>query len=205
MSSDARWQVRAGGLAGIIGPLAAVALVFYSVSISSWFSWPNNSLSDLGVSGASLFFNSGLVIEGGLNLLFAVGIWSGFSWSSLKHVVGSFVGASGVSLGFVGIFTEHSGSLHGDFALAYFILFPVSLLIVSTVAWKRARVFALLTAVAGTGALLAIFVTPHNAGALAIPEILEALILAVWSVLTGSFMLLSGSLPGLAEPNLAPG
>lgn len=198
MSVSPSRLLRIGGLAGILGPLIAISMVFYSVSISPWFTWQGNSLSDLGVSSAAIYFNSGLVIEGVLNLFFAMGIWAAFQWTSAKHVVGLLVGVSGVSLGFVGIFTEHSGSLHGDFALGYFILYPVSLMVVAAVAWRRGRLFAVLSAVTGIAALIAIFVTPHQSGALAIPEIIEALILTAWSIIVGVFMTVNGSLPGVS-------
>lgn len=198
MSLSLSRMLRIGGLAGLLGPLIAISMVFYSVSISPWFSWAGNSLSDLGVSSAAIYFNSGLVIEGILNLFFAFGIWASFQWTSARHVVGPFVGLSGVSLGFVGIFTEHYGSLHGDFALAYFILYPVSLMVIAAVAWRNGRLFAVMTALAGIAALVAIFLTPHQSGALAIPEIFEALILAAWSVVVGLFMVVHGSLPGVS-------
>ncbi len=198
MSVSPSRLLRIGGLAGILGPLIAISMVFYSVSISPWFTWQGNSLSDLGVSSAAIYFNSGLVIEGVMNLFFAAGIWAAFQWTSAKNVVGPFVGVSGVSLGFVGIFTEHSGSLHGDFALAYFILFPISLMVAAAVAWRKGRLFAVMTSVAGIAALIAIFMTPHQSGALAIPEIFEALILAGWSIIVGIFMAVNGSLPGVS-------
>ena len=46
--------------------------------------------------------------------------------------------------------------------------------------------------------MVAIFLTPHQTGALAIPEILEAVILSAWSIGTGLFMVFRERLPGRA-------
>lgn len=198
MAPNLKALVKIGGGAGIAGPVIALCLVFYSVSISPWFTWQGNSLSDLGVSGAAIYFNSGLIIEGLLNALFAGAIWASLSWTRLKHVAGPLFVVSGVSLGLVGVFTEHAGSLHGDFALGFFILYPVSLLVISLILRSESPRFAVLSAVMGLLALLAIFLTPHRSGAIAIPEILEALILSLWTGATGFFMLWKGRLPGAA-------
>lgn len=195
VSPKFRMLIKAGGLAGIAGPAIAMSLVLYSVSISSWFTWQGNSLSDLGVSSAAVYFNSGLIIEGALNLLFACAVWSAVGWTGLKHVAGPLFGVSGVSLGFVGVFTEHSGSLHGDFALGFFILYPLSLIALALIMRREGPFFALVSAVTGIVALVAIFGTPHRSGALAIPEILEASILSIWTVATGFYMTWRGSLP----------
>lgn len=193
--------VRIGGAAGVIGPVIALTLVFYSVSISPWFSWQGNALSDLGVSSAAVYFNNGLIAEGCLNFVFAVGVFAAFDWTRFRIPVGLLVGISGVSLAFVGVFTEHSGSLHSEFALGFFILYPLSLLVIAAVCFRSGRLFAALSAIMGIAALVAIFLTPHKNGALAIPEILEALILSAWSVGVGVFMAARGRFPvGGATP-----
>lgn len=188
-----------GGLAGVLGPVIALSLVFYSVYISSWFTWSGNSLSDLGVHSAAIYFNSGLIVEGILNVPFAVGIAAAFSSRAARTVNGIMFGISGASLGFVGVFTEHSGSLHATFALAFFILFPLSLMVFSLTNARRHPAFSILTFLMGIAALIAIFLTPHQSGALAIPEILEAVILSAWSIGTGLFMLIKGRLPVKAQ------
>lgn len=188
--------IRIGGLAGVVGPVIALSLVFYSVYISNWFTWNGNSLSDLGVSSAAIYFNSALVFEGILNILFAAGMAASFSSRAARSANGIMFGISGASLGFVGVFTEHSGSLHTVFALGYFILFPLSLFTVSLTTSRRHPGFSVLTLLMGIAALVAIFLTPHRSGALAIPEILEAIILSAWTVGTGLFMFFKERLPG---------
>ena len=197
MPSNGR-LIRLGGLAGILGPVVALSLVFYSVHISSWFTWSGNSLSDLGVSSAAVYFNAGLIVEGMLNVPFAVGIAASFNSKTARIVNGVMFGISGASLGFVGVFTEHSGSLHSTFAFAFFILFPLSLMTASLSVGRRQTAFSILSFLMAVSALVAIFLTPHQTGALAIPEILEAVILSAWSIGTGLFMVFRERLPGRA-------
>lgn len=191
--------IRIGGLAGVFGPVIALSLVFYAVHVSPWFTWAGNSLSDLGVSSAAIYFNGGLIVEGILNVLFAAGIAASFGSRAARSANGIIFGISGASLGFVGVFTEHSGSLHSIFALAFFILFPVSLFTVSLTVGRRHAVFSVLTFLMGISALIAIFLTPHRAGALAIPEIFEAVILSAWTIGTGIFMVINERLPGKTQ------
>lgn len=190
---------RLGGFAGVCGPVIALSLVFYAVHISGWFTWSGNSLSDLGVSSAAVYFNIGLIVEGILNVPFAAGIAASLNSRAIQMVNGGMFAISGASLGFVGVFTEHSGSLHSVFALGFFILFPLSLMTLSLSVGRRHAAFSILTFLMGLASLIAIFLTPHRAGALAIPEILEAVILSAWTVGTGLFMVIKERLPGKVQ------
>jgi len=86
-------KLRVAGLCGVIVPVVAFSCIFIAISLSPWFSWTENALSDLGVGGAAWVFNSGLMVGGILTMVFAVGLWAAFRKRSLGRVgaVGCFL------------------------------------------------------------------------------------------------------------------
>ena len=67
-------NTKLSGLCGIIGPTAAILMIFLAVSRAPWFSWTDNALSDLGVSEVAYLFNSAVIFAGVLNFFFALGV-----------------------------------------------------------------------------------------------------------------------------------
>jgi len=76
-------------LFGVIGPISAYLLIGVSITLSPWFSWERNALSDLGHavnSGVAPIFNFGLFLAGFLLTIYAVKVlknyarWTGYSW-----------------------------------------------------------------------------------------------------------------------------
>ncbi|WP_156778505.1 DUF998 domain-containing protein [Thermoplasma acidophilum] len=191
--SDNHMPPRSLALGGVIGPVITILFILIDVAVSPWFSWSRNALSDLGVHPYGYLFNSGLIIEGVLNIAFVI---------SLKRIrtagyVQALMIVSGLALALVGVFNEHFGYLHLIFALIYFVLFPISIIIASVRASLPAwiRVYG----IAGSAAALAVivigigfvfhFVTIKNVG-LAVPEFIEAVLLAAWSISAGSIVYL---------------
>jgi len=67
--------LRLAGLCGILGSVLPLFMVLLATFLSTWFSWNENALSELGVGGQSLLFNSAMLIGGALNFLFALGLY----------------------------------------------------------------------------------------------------------------------------------
>jgi hypothetical membrane protein len=77
-------------LLGIAAVILAYAMIGTAMALSSWFSWYNNDLSDLGktsvqnnvANGVAWIFDSGLLIPGVLTASFCIILMreSGFSW-----------------------------------------------------------------------------------------------------------------------------
>jgi hypothetical membrane protein len=184
-----------GGACGIVGPAIALLMIYVSVSLSPWFSWQANALSDLGVHDVGFLFNSGLIVAGVLNVFFALGLSRKLPrGSSSLNAIGSVVLAlGGGALALVGVFTENSGSIHGEAALGYFILVPAAIIIIGIGSIKKMGRFGTLSVLAGLAALASIFLTPHEG--LAIPEILEALVLSAWTIGSGLWVVFSKAEP----------
>ncbi|MFQ5871065.1 MAG: DUF998 domain-containing protein [Candidatus Geothermarchaeales archaeon] len=190
MSFENSTIMKLAGVCGIVGPVVALSLVLLAVASSPWFTWEGNALSDLGVREAAVLFNSGVIFAGILNFFFAVGVRVSLKKTLLTNVGTIVLIAGGASLALVGIFTESTPAIHSAVSLGYFVIFPVALIIVGAgLARGEAKAFGPITVLAGIAALVAIFGTAQFYEGLAIPEILEALILAAWSVSMGARLL----------------
>lgn len=191
-------------LAGIIGPIVAISLISVDASISPWFTWTGNALSDLGVHEYSYLFNYALIFEAVLNLVFVLALRPLFK---LGNGTSSGLIISGLSLGMVGIFVETYQLEHLTFALVYFIVFPVSIIMFSRTIRKKHMVqavagyfVALISLIAIVfGVLVDFSAIPGVTLGLAIPEMIEAVLLGSWSVYMGAWAL---ALTSAAHKNL---
>ncbi|MBI2936992.1 MAG: DUF998 domain-containing protein [Thaumarchaeota archaeon] len=124
-----RLYVRASGGIGILGPFVVSALVLSAISVSPWFSWTGNALSDLGVSGsAALLFNTALITGGAMLIIFASGLWS-ILQSRLARVGVMLLLLDGCSLSAIGLFPETVGRIHLYVSVVFFTLLTLSLLV----------------------------------------------------------------------------
>jgi len=173
-------------LFGLIGPLLTLILIFTDIAVSPWYSWSTNALSDLGVHTYSYLFNGAVIIGGLSELIFFIYLGikvKEFHGIYIVLVIGS------ISLAMVGVFNEKSpDDLHLIFALLYFVLFPVSAMIVGARTLRKRRGFSIYSVLSGLIALAVILygilfffkTIPHSVG-LGVPETIEAIILAAWS------------------------
>ncbi|MBU0494677.1 MAG: DUF998 domain-containing protein [Chloroflexi bacterium] len=189
------WPRRIAGLCGVVSPPLILGLILTAVTISPWFSWQDNALSDMGTSPAAWIFNTALIVGGLLNVGLALGMWqwAGPGWLPRLGSGGLFVAA--VLLSLIGVFTEDHEAVHVAVAAGYFVLTPVGYLLLGT-AWLRrgVRVPGILTIAAGIAALLLIALTPHHdTHGIAVPEILAALVISCWSFSMGVILLAASS------------
>ncbi|BAB59965.1 hypothetical protein [Thermoplasma volcanium GSS1] len=177
-------------LAGIVGPIFAISLVFIDVAVSPWFTWQHNALSDLGVHPYGYLFNLGIIVEGFLNVLFVMALFE----IGLKKRIGALLIISGIALALVGVFNEDHPPYHLIFALIYFLLFPIGIIVASIprlfpfyvkLYSMLASILSLIDIFIGIGFVFK-FISIKNVG-LSIPEIIEALLLGSWSVLVSVY------------------
>ena len=181
---------------GIIGPLVVIPLTLLDVYLSPWFSWSSNALSDLGVHPYSYLFNGGLIFEAVSNFIFAIALRKLDLTSSGTAAA---LAVAGISLGFVGIFNENHPPFHLIFALIYFIVFPIAIIAFS--AGSRAiggysRAVGYLCAIIGLVFIVVGIVQDFNVIStpfgLGVYELVEAIMLSIWTVYTGAFYLSHG-------------
>ena len=191
----------AGAASGIIAPVLAFSCILVAVASYPEFSWTDNALSDLGVvSGITgPVFNLGLTVSGIFILCFAVfGLFKYFgnSWVGKSGVVA--FAATALALIGIGIANENIRPYHYLFSVAFFVLLPISLFIITAAfAVKRQTkmvLFTLLIAVAAATPWILYF-TVHYVHGVAIPEFTSAFAGSVWTVVLGYKMLKTSPQP----------
>jgi hypothetical membrane protein len=184
--------LRVAGLCGIIGSVLPVTMVVAGTFLSSWFRWDVNALSELGVGEEALLFNSAMLIGGVLNFLFDIGVYRYFKGKQARTGAISLM-LSSMFLALSGVFTVDSLLLHVLVALGYFMLAPAGFIIIGyrtpdTVV-KKLSIACGIAALAAILILPVIFyVAPFNVG-FAVPELIEALIILVWTVFISTKLL----------------
>jgi hypothetical membrane protein len=177
-----------GAYAGIAAPILGFICILSAVVSYPQFSWTNNALSDLGVvSGiTSPLFNFGLIASGFLAFLFAVlGLYNYFGGTLVGKVgVESFEAATLALIG-IGIFNENFQGTHYILSVAFFVLLPLSLFILTCAFWIcHRRGMAAFTVLIGVAAALpwllqfAFNYVPN----VAVPEFLSGLDVSIWVI-----------------------
>lgn len=187
MIKAANNRFKVSAICGSLAPIVAFTCILLSIISSSNFNWFNNALSDLGVEKGvtSVLFNLGLIVSGVLLWIFGLGFFMSFRKNALTVAATLSYMIDVFALVMIGIFNENSKPLHYCFSLAFFILFPVSTLMVCSAFFRLKRqkmgFFTL-----ATGAFAAIvwavqfLVEPFQG--VAIPETLSALAACAWVV-----------------------
>ena len=161
----------------LIWPWITIFLIILNILISPWFSWYKNALSDLGVHQYGFIFNSAIFTEGIINGLYFF-FYGKNSRQRYLIVIGSF------SLSLVGVFNEDFHLLHLIFALIYFILMPIYIILNSSYTENLNKFFNIII---GTASLFVIIVgilssfrlIPRILG-LGVYEMLEAVLISMW-------------------------
>ncbi|MEM2109439.1 MAG: DUF998 domain-containing protein [Candidatus Odinarchaeota archaeon] len=106
---------------GVIAGVWSVISILVAISVSPWFSWISNALSDLGVSSAALIFNQGLIVGGCLALIFALSNFKTVKDSLGGRVGNVFLVLAAISLIGIGVFTEDFIPHHFIFSVLFFV------------------------------------------------------------------------------------
>ena len=186
---------RAGAACGIIAPVLAFSCILVAVASYPEFSWVDNALSDLGViSGVTgSVFNFGLTVSGVFILCFAVfGLFKYFGDSWIGKCGALAFAATALALIGIGIANENIRPFHYLFSVAFFVLLPISLFIITAAfAVKRQTKMVLFTLVIAVAAATPwiLYFTVHYVQGVAIPEFTSAFAGSVWTVVLGYKML----------------
>ncbi len=181
--------MRVGGLCGLVGVVLTLALVLAATAYSPWFRWDTNALSELGVGEVSFLFNTAIIIGGALNFIFALGVREYLFGGRLILIGTTLIMFGSVSMLLVGIFTVAYPTAHAIVALGYFVLPPIGFILIGLGTRRpKIRMPSLVTGMAALMAILVLpimfLVTPFKVG-FAVPEMMEALIIAAWIVFMG--------------------
>ena len=191
MPSQTATKQRIGAAAGIASPILAFLCILTALASYPSFSWTNNALSDLSVvKGATgVLFNFGLYASGLLAFIFAVlGLFTHHEKSWVGQMGAVFYAAATASLMGIGVFNESFSGTHYAFSVAFFVLSPISLFILTCAFWlakqKEMAIFTVVTGlIAGLPWILqfAIVYAPN----VAIPETISGLAISAWTITLG--------------------
>jgi len=198
MSSKTEAWLKISGVSGILTPIVAFTCIFLAIAFYPQFSWTENALSDLGFGKgvSTIVFNSGLVTGGILALLFASGLLV-FLRDNVLGRIGAFIFVlATLALTAIGIFPENVKPMHYYVSVAFFVISPISMLVISTAflfgAKVKMGVFTFLVAI--TAAVVWIIQWTIGFGSnVAIPETLSALSASMWAIVLGFKMLKEAS------------
>jgi len=177
------------GIVGLLSLIVAYSSIALSISISPWFSWVENALSDLGArSPSSPLFNAGLIVSSALALMFAMG---------LRRVYRGALGAAGtvlyalsaVSLFMIGFFPETAGVVHYYSSVAFFVLVALTLVTFGAygLAYRPRSTKTGITVLILSALAVAIWLLPWKG--VAIPELFSSLTISAWTVIASVRML----------------
>jgi len=182
------------GTCGILTPIFAFTCTLLALFLYPQFSWTDMALSDLGVvAGAtSMLFNTGLIISGLLTLAFGSGLFKFMQEKALGEI-GVFVFLlDALALISIGVFPENAKPMHYYASVAFFALFPISMVLITggflLMAKVKVGLFTLLAAIFTTAVWVVQFSIRPFYG-VAIPETLSALAASTWSMILGFRML----------------
>ena len=196
-SKNVMW-LRIAGTCGIVAPILAFTFICLAVASYPQFSWVDNALSDLGVvpGVTAALFNYGLIISGMLFFIFSTGMFL-FLGEKFVSRTGAFVFALAcLALVAIGVFPENVKPTHYLVSVAFFVLLPISMLVIAGAFWLmgqvRMAVFTLLVAVVAAAPWVLLFSVRYVSG-VAVPETVSGLAGAVWAVVLGYKMMREAS------------
>jgi hypothetical membrane protein len=167
--------------------MLAFTCILIAIATYPAFSWTNNALSDLGVvpGVTGPVFNFGLYASGLLVFNFAVFGLYNYLGGRLVGKTGALVFATaGVALMGIGFAPENMRPYHYLFSVAFFVLLPIALLIITVVfaleRWARMAWFTLAVAVV-TALPWVLYFAFHYVPGVAIPEAVSAFAGSVWA------------------------
>jgi hypothetical membrane protein len=180
--------LRLSGFIGMLAPVFGLMLIGTSIWMSPWFTWTGNSLSDIGGSEGleSVVFNGGLAMTAALMMMFSAGLFEMTKGDTIGQIGAGVSFLATVLLLAIGIVNITIQPWHNYIAVAFFVSFPLSAILVGYFCYQKAMKFYTLL---GWGtAVLAIMIWFLPWSSLAIPEGLSVSYLAVWQILLSYWM-----------------
>ncbi|UCE95152.1 MAG: DUF998 domain-containing protein [Candidatus Bathyarchaeota archaeon] len=171
-------NTRKYSLFGILGPLAAIFFIGLSITLSPWFSWHYNALSDLGHavrSEVAQLFNFGLLMAGFFTTIYSI--------TALKNhakYTSFCLLTSALLLQLVATFDEVYGFLHFLASIFFFISLNFATLIYAV---ERKSKIATMAFMISFGSWVLYLAGIYQSG-IAVPEIISSLATSSWIILS---------------------
>ena len=187
---------KVGALAAWMSAAVGLGGVAVGISLSPWFNWTSDALSDLGHPRhpSSTAFNAGLIAAGALYMVFVLSLARALPRGRFEVAGEVCLALGGLSLSLIGIINESYGAPHFVVSFTYFMFVPLGMAFVAYALWYSVGTFAWFTLVlSGAGAAFGIsIITAILYGApfssQAVPELIASAFLAGWSVWAGAMV-----------------
>lgn len=197
---DLKWRIllKLSGFSGIVTPIIAFTFILLAIAYSPEFNWTENALSDLGVQTGvtATLFNYGLIISGFFAVMFALGLFMFLSQKLLGKIGALIFVLDVLFLIAIGVFPENVRPTHYYVSVMFFVLFPISMLIMCATFFLTCNVkmglFTFITAFVAAAVWIIQFSIRFVRG-VAIPEAISALSASAWSIVLGVQMLKQAS------------
>ncbi len=176
------------GIAGLLAGVIPLFTIFMAISLSPWFSFTGNFLSELGgdVSSA-VIFNAGLMAGGALGTLFAWGILVRREYSCQAGL--KIFMAATASLFFVGFFPLTADLWHTAPSVSFFACSTVSMVMIGWSGRKGLLGKGILIMGLVSLAAAPLYAVPRPYGFNAVTELVTSLAVAAFVLATSIRML----------------
>jgi hypothetical membrane protein len=188
---------RIGAATGILAPILAFTCILTAIASYPQFSWTNNALSDLGIIPGITgpLFNFGLYASGLLAFNFALfGLFTYLGKSWVGKIGAAVFAAATLALIAIGVFNESYSGTHYAVSVAFFVLIPISMFVITGAFWlahqERMAVFTVLIGIAAALPWLLLFAFNYVPN-VAIPEFVSGLAVSAWTIVLGYKMIKS--------------
>jgi hypothetical membrane protein len=183
---------KVAGICGILGQSFTFICIFLAISVSPWFSWTNNALSNLGDltrPTSAPIFNIGLIVGGILTAIFALGLSMKTKTNTLGLVATILLFACGLGMIGVGIFPENYPLPHVISAMTIFVPITASLLLfaVAQLRGKSMMTFGVVSLALGLVGFVNWFMPWGNA--IAVWEMVAVIPGYIWSLIASAMLL----------------
>ncbi len=181
--------VRIGAIAGLAGALLFSTMWIAAVLADGHWVLGEETLSELGGDRPGrLFFNAGVILEGVLGLLFAIGLWRALPRTLVASSGFIVLLLAGISLVGVGVFPITTGAYHTVASYAFFGLSLVAILLLLVPIWKSETFGPIPGAVTGAAVVISLLFLSFTSVPLA--EAVAVICLLIWSLILAIKMLL---------------
>jgi hypothetical membrane protein len=186
---------RIGASAGIVAPIVGFICILTAIAAYPPFSWTNNALSDLGVVPGvpGALFNFGLLASGLLAFNFSIfGLFTYFGKNWVGKIGSAIFAAATLALIAIGVFNESFSPTHYLVSVAFFLLAPISLIILTCAfCFAHERKIAVFTVLVGVAAALPWLLqfTLNYVPNVAIPEAVSGFAVSLWVIEFGYRMI----------------
>ncbi len=177
-------------IAGLLGAAFFSIMWITAVIVDGHWVLGEQTLSELGGNRpGSIYFNSGVILEGALSLMLALGLWRAMTRSTMQTIGGLVLACAAFFLILVGVFPITTGLPHTIASFGFFGLALLATILLARPLWNERRFGPF----AGTVTIIAVVVSLLFLAftSIELTEAVSVICLLAWSSVISVMMLRS--------------